>query len=93
LRFALHLSHAFLPLPFFPPQTKQPPDAIGWIALAVGAAWLVSAVILLFSPVMLKLPGTKGTRALERLMGLLLILVAVQRFLDGVSDYQGASPP
>lgn len=67
------------------------PDSTGLIALAVGAAWLVSSVILLSAPVMLKLLGTKGTRALERLMGLLLILVAVQMFLDGVTTYHGSS--
>jgi multiple antibiotic resistance protein len=69
------------------------PAAIGSIALAVSGAWLVSAVILLLSPMVLKLLGTKGTRALERLMGLLLILVAVQMFLDGVSTYSASSAP
>ena len=69
------------------------PAGIGSIALAVSAAWLVSAVILLLSPMVLKLLGTKGTRALERLMGLLLILVAVQMFLDGVSTYSASSAP
>ncbi|WP_343226875.1 MarC family protein [Luteolibacter flavescens] len=66
------------------------PAAIGSIALAVSGAWLVSAVILLFSPAILKLLGTKGTRALERLMGLLLIMVAVQMFLDGVATYSAS---
>jgi multiple antibiotic resistance protein len=69
------------------------PAALGSIALAVIGAWLVSAVILLLSPVVLKLLGTKGTRALERLMGLLLILVAVQMFLDGVSPPIPSSAP
>lgn len=63
------------------------PHATGSIALAIGGAWLVSSLILLASPYLLRLIGTKGTRALERLMGLLLILVAVQMFLDGVSSY------
>jgi multiple antibiotic resistance protein len=69
------------------------PAAIGSIALAVVAAWLASSVILLLSPMLLRLMGAKGTRALERLMGLLLILVAVQMFLDGVSTYGASSPP
>ncbi|MCW1914352.1 NAAT family transporter [Luteolibacter sp. GHJ8] len=72
--------------------TKYPLQ-IGSIALAVSAAWLVSAVILYFSPALLRLLGTKGTRALERLMGLLLILVSVQMFLDGVSTYSASSAP
>jgi multiple antibiotic resistance protein len=69
------------------------PSAIGSIALAITGAWLVSSVILLLSPVVLRVIGTKGTRALERLMGLLLILVAVQMFLDGVSSYSASSAP
>jgi multiple antibiotic resistance protein len=69
------------------------PDATGMIALAVTAAWLASSVILLLSPAVLRLMGTKGARALERLMGLLLILVAVQMFLDGVTTYTASSAP
>ena len=69
------------------------PDATGMIALAVTGAWLASSVILLLSPAVLRLMGTKGTRALERLMGLLLILVAVQMFLDGVTTYTASSAP
>lgn len=69
------------------------PAATGMIALAVTAAWLASSVILLLSPAVLRLMGTKGTRALERLMGLLLILVAVQMFLDGVTTYTASSAP
>lgn len=69
------------------------PGQTGMIALAVTGAWLVSSVILLLSPALLRLMGSKGTRALERLMGLLLILVAVQMFLDGVSNYSASSAP
>ena len=71
--------------------SSKHPEATGMITLAVAAAWLVSSVILLLSPLMLRLLGTKGTRALERLMGLLLILVAVQMFLDGVTSYSAGS--
>ncbi len=69
------------------------PGETGAITLAVTAAWLASAVILLLAPALLRLLGTKGTRALERLMGLLLILVAVQMFLDGVATYNASSAP
>lgn len=69
------------------------PTAIGSIALAISGAWLASSVFLLLSPMLLRRLGTKGARALERLMGLLLILVAVQMFLDGVSTYSASSAP
>lgn len=65
------------------------PAQLPAIALAVFAAWAVSAIILLFSSTLLRILGNKGARALERLMGLLLILVAVQMFLDGVTNYMG----
>jgi len=63
------------------------PDQIQNSALALGIAWGSAALILLISPVILKLLGSKGTHALERLMGLLLILIAVQMFLDGIASY------
>lgn len=72
--------------------TKHP-HALASVALAVVAAWLASSVILYASPLLLRALGAKGTRALERLMGLLLVLVAVQMFLDGVATYSASSPP
>ena len=45
---------------------------------------MATTAILLVSPFILRLFGKKGTQALERLMGLLLILIAVQMFLDGI---------
>jgi multiple antibiotic resistance protein len=73
-------------------STKYP-DVGASIILAVCAAWLVFSLILFFAPSMLKMLGTKGTRALERLMGLLLILVAMQMFLDGVTQYNASLVP
>jgi multiple antibiotic resistance protein len=64
------------------------PDHKATSALAVSLAWAASAVILLVSPWLLRRLGSKGTQALERLMGLLLILIAVQMFLDGVFSGQ-----
>lgn len=52
--------------------------------VSVIVAWAVSAVILLVSGKLLKLLGSKGTHALERLMGLILILISIQMFLDGM---------
>ncbi|MBB5351226.1 multiple antibiotic resistance protein [Haloferula luteola] len=68
--------------------TSKHPDDLPAIALALGLAWLASSVILLLSPTLMRFLGKKGTRALERLMGLLLILIAVQMFLNGMAQYQ-----
>ncbi len=64
------------------------PASLGWITIAVCGSWLAAASVLWCSPWILKWLGTKGSRALERLMGLMLILVAVQMFLDGVAIYR-----
>jgi len=54
-------------------------------ATALILAWGANTAVLLVSPWILRLFGNKGTQALERLMGLLLTLIAVQMFIDGIS--------
>jgi len=49
------------------------------------AAWIVTFLILISAPYLKKVLGPRGIVACERLMGLLLTLVAVQMFLEGVS--------
>lgn len=50
-------------------------------------AWGVTVMILLLSGLFLRLLGDKGVNALERLMGLILIMLATQMFLDGIRVY------
>jgi len=66
---------------------KQYSDQIVSVSLAVFAAWALSAVILLLSPLLMKYMGNKGMRTLERLMGMLLILISTQMLLDGFAEY------
>jgi len=47
-------------------------------------AWCFTVIILLLSGLFLKLFGSKGVNALERLMGLVLIMLSTQMFLDGI---------
>jgi small neutral amino acid transporter SnatA (MarC family) len=47
-------------------------------------AWCFTVTILLLSGSFLKLFGSKGVNALERLMGLVLIMLSTQMFLDGI---------
>ncbi|MBM3863303.1 MAG: NAAT family transporter [Verrucomicrobia bacterium] len=61
-------------------------------ASALLIAWAASSIVLLLTPWLLGRLGAKGTRALERLMGLLLILIAVQMFLDGL-PFDLVAPP
>lgn len=58
-----------------------------WVISAITIAWAISTIILLAAPFMQKILGEKGINALEKLMGLILILIAIQMFLDGVSGF------
>jgi multiple antibiotic resistance protein len=56
-----------------------------WATLiSVLIAWAVSCIILLFSRTLLKVLGTGGLTACEKLMGMILVLLAIQRILQGV---------
>mgnify|MGYP005710191117 FL=1 len=55
--------------------------------LAVTAAWVVSAIILLASRRLYVLLGERGLIAIERLMGMVLIIMAVQMLLEGTAEY------
>lgn len=61
--------------------------SIGILLFAVFIAWLVSCLILLLSPFLYSLLGERVISALEKLMGLILILIAVQMMLDGLSQF------
>ncbi|WP_100658640.1 YhgN family NAAT transporter [Alteromonas flava] len=67
-------------------SNQDPSRMLDW-SLALFAAWLVSAIILLFSGLFHKLLGERGLSAMERLMGMILIMIAIQMLLDGVSAY------
>jgi multiple antibiotic resistance protein len=62
-----------------------------WLA-ALTLAWAVSAVILLASGLLMEKLGPRALRALVRLMGMLLIMMAVQMFMDGVAAYIASLP-
>lgn len=60
------------------------PDERGMLLLALMLAWAGSVLVLLLGSKVVSLLGKRGAQALERLMGLLLVLIAVQMFLDGL---------
>ena len=55
-------------------------------ALVMFAAWLITAVVLYMSVPIAKKLGEKGTRAVERLMGMLLIMMSVQMFINAMRE-------
>jgi multiple antibiotic resistance protein len=55
--------------------------------IGIGIAWISSTMILLTSPFLHRILGKRGLTAIERLMGLILILIAIQMFLDGAGSF------
>lgn len=67
--------------------SHQYPNHINLLIIALIIAWGCSMVILMLSNLLSQLLGTKGISALERLMGLLLIMISTQMLLDGMRSY------
>jgi multiple antibiotic resistance protein len=57
------------------------------LLLAVTLAWALSALILLSSTLLYRVLKQRGLIAMERLMGMLLVMLAVQMFMNGVADF------
>lgn len=67
-------------------SSTQPDRLMEW-SIALFLAWLGTAVLLLASPFLLRVLGTRGSRALERLMGMILVILATQMLLNGIRDF------
>jgi len=65
---------------------SYPGRTVDW-SVALSLAWLATAVILLSSTYLFRCLGTSVLVAVERLMGMLLVALSVQMFLDGVMAY------
>jgi len=66
--------------------TNNPDRMLDWL-LALFAAWLLSSLILVSASGLKRFLGQRGLIAMERLMGMLLIALAVQMLLEGISAY------
>lgn len=60
---------------------NNPERNVDWTIALLGA-WSVSTIIIFFSESFMHILGNKGLKAIERLMGMLLISIAVQMLLD-----------
>ena len=65
------------------------PERLATWFLALTLAWAASAAILLSSGWFTRLLRQRGLVAMERLMGMILVVLAVQLFLDGLSRHAG----
>lgn len=57
------------------------------LLLAAVGAWVVTFIVLFLSTYIVDFLTKRGLAAVERLMGMILVAVAVQLFLDGLSTY------
>lgn len=66
--------------------SSAPERRLSWL-LAVVLAWLVTSGAMLCADNLHRLLGKKGLIAIERLMGMVLVTLAVQMLIDGISEY------
>jgi multiple antibiotic resistance protein len=63
------------------------PERIWEWCTALVIAWAIATALLTASPFMMRVLGDRGLRAMERLMGMLLVLLATQMLLNGVREF------
>ena len=68
------------------------PHRLGEWSLALLIAWGATAAILFSATVLYKWLGRRALTAVERLMGMLLVAISVQMFLDGLGAYLQITP-
>lgn len=66
---------------------NQEPNKMTQWSVALFAAWLISAIILTMSNTFHRVLGEKGLNAIERLMGMILVMIAIQMLLNGIGRY------
>ena len=67
--------------------SSSEPDRLFEWSIALFLAWLGTTILLVASPFLLKVLGTRGSRAMERLMGMILVILATQMLLNGIRDF------
>jgi multiple antibiotic resistance protein len=68
--------------------SRYPERLTVWLG-ALSLAWGITALILMASGFLYERIGRRGARAIERLIGMILIMMSVQMLLDGIHEYLG----
>ena len=71
---------------------SQEPTRMGAWSLALMIAWIATAAILFSSTYLYKCLGSRVLTAIERLMGMVIVAISVQMFLDGLTAYLHLTP-
>jgi len=67
-------------------SSREPGRMLEW-SLALLTAWAASTILLVSSPFLMRYLGERGSIALERLMGMILVILATQMLLNGIRDF------
>lgn len=66
---------------------SQDPDNVPWYLGGLVISWLVTTVTLYFSGFLQRVVGTRALVAVERLMGMILVLLSVQMMFEGTKAF------
>ncbi len=72
-------------------MSREPARWLEWLAALV-LTWLVSGTIIFLSTGLGRFLGKKGLVAIERLMGMILITIAVQMLMTGITKFLTTLP-
>lgn len=64
----------------------EPERWLEWLG-ALFAAWLLTGIILLAAGPLAKLLRNRGLIAIERLMGMILVAIAIQMLMNGIAEF------
>jgi MarC family membrane protein len=70
-------------------MSREPERWPVWL-LAVSLAWAATAIIVLLGSRVSERLGKRGLLAVERLMGMVLVAIAIQMFLAGIQEFFGS---
>ena len=66
---------------------SRDPASWGWFLGGLILAWVITSVILYFSGFLQRVVGARVLIAVERLMGMILVILAVQMTFEGVKEF------
>ena len=64
---------------------SDPTNMLNWLSVLL-IAWTITAVILLSAPIFYKILRKRGLAAVERLIGMILIMISVQMLVTGIKS-------
>jgi multiple antibiotic resistance protein len=64
---------------------SDPTNMLSWLSVLM-IAWTLTAIILLSAPIFYKMLKKRGLAAIERLMGMILIMISVQMLVTGIKS-------